>query len=230
MSSSFVDTNVPIAYVFLIGPKNSIAEKILSEEYDNVFCSENVLIEFDDRTLEKRMNLMSFYDKFTLHLSIKNTNKISYSYMLNFADNEEYGDVKEKEDVIESISMFWNHYHPHESIMPKVLMIEYINQLRNELEFGVCDWINFCKEKLINIDEGIHERINQYKNPNDLFDKLYSCGMHDEDIEISLDAHDYSLTLNCQMDFVTFDKKCFKCVSKENLCFNEIRCYKDYEN
>ena len=53
---------------------------------------------------------------------------------------------------------------------------------------------------------------------------------YEEDIEITLDAYDYSLTLDCQLDFITFDKKCFNCISNENMCFNKVKCYKNYEN
>lgn len=173
---------------------------------------------------------MNFYDKFALYLSNLNINQISYNHMMDFAENEGYGDWKEKRDIIDSISMFWTYYSPYASVIPKTLMVEYVNQLRNELEFGFSDRIDFCEDTLTNIDDGLHVRTNHYKNSGDLFDKLDSCGMHEEDIEISLDAYDYSLILNCQIDFITFDKECFNCVSRENMCFNKVKCYKNYGN
>ena len=228
MVSSFIDTNVLIAYVFLIEPKNKIAKYILSEEYDNIYGSENVFLEFDDRTFEKRESLLNFYENFILYLSDYTKNYISRKHMLEYVENLDFSDEKEYNEILQSISLFWNHYSPQDSSIPVDLMVEYINRLRNELEFGVCDKIDFCKSCIINIDD-FHKRVNHYKNSDGLFEKLYSCGMHKEDIEICLDAYDYNLTLNHPMDFITFDKKYYKCVSRENLGFNNVKCYKDYE-
>ena len=230
MSSSFVDTNIVIAYVFLLEPKNKIAEYILTQEYDNIYCSDNVFNEFNDRSFEKKENLLSFYENFMLYLSDYNKKYISKKHMEEYAENLDFSDEKEYNDVLESISLFWKKYSPNSSSIPVVLMVEYINQLRNELEFGVFDRIDFCENLMINIDDNVHSRVNHYKNPGDLFEKLYSCGMHKKDIEISLDAYDFNLTLNHPLDFITFDKICYKCVLNENLSFNKVKCYEDYKN
>ena len=45
---SFLDTNIPLAYVFSIEPMNTIAKKIF-QHYDKTFWSDNVRIEFNHR-------------------------------------------------------------------------------------------------------------------------------------------------------------------------------------
>ena len=58
---SFLDTNVPLAYVFSIEPKNTIAKKIF-KLYDKYFWSNNVRQEFEHRFNQKHTTLFSFFN------------------------------------------------------------------------------------------------------------------------------------------------------------------------
>ena len=64
---SFVDTNIPIAYVFSIDPHNKRAISVY-ENYDNIFWSNKVYMEFSDRCFEKLNNLLEFYQTFEFDL------------------------------------------------------------------------------------------------------------------------------------------------------------------
>ena len=74
---AFNDTNVPIAYVFLFEPQCVMARHIICDEYDDVYWSENVVDEFQDRVGEKQENLLRFYEK--LEIELYSYRKFEYS-------------------------------------------------------------------------------------------------------------------------------------------------------
>lgn len=222
---AFTDTNVPISYVFLFEPKNKIADYILSNEYDTVYWSGKVVTEFQNRTIEKKDNLLDFFDE--LQLELYDYRKLYYrlSQLEDFAKNFSYTDSKHEEDVTQSISLFWNYYFSHSNKCVIENMIESVRDFRTYLNTIVFDRMDFCEDSYVLTDDS-HKRSKKYPNLYSLLDSYDD--VHDEDIQIALDAHDFSKTLKNPLDFITFDKKFYYALVNTNLNFNKVKSSKDY--
>lgn len=69
--------------------------------------------------------------------------------------------------------------------------------------------------------------MDEYK---DIFEELLSFNMQKNDANIILDAHDFSLSIGNQLDFITFDNNCFKGAYSLNLAFNEVKGLNNYKH
>ena len=95
---SFLDTNVPLAYVFSIEPMNTIAKKIF-EEYDKYFWSNNVRIEFSHRFNQKQTTLSSFFNDLQYNVENSHTTYFKKHEMMQFAYNWNYDSEKQRKDA-----------------------------------------------------------------------------------------------------------------------------------
>lgn len=104
----FYDTNIPLAYVFSIEP-NHKKSKYIFNEYDEVYWSQIVKIEFNNRFDKKFQSLIEFYQM--LYFEFKNSikNFIIFTDIKFYLKNKKY-ESKEEEDLFESLSLFWNYY------------------------------------------------------------------------------------------------------------------------
>ena len=223
---SFNDTNVSIAYVFLFEPQNEIAKHIICKEYDEVYWSSNVVNEFQNRVVEKKDYLLSFFDK--LQMELYDYSKLYYSFkqLEDFAKNFSYDDAKHENDVMMSLKPFWNYYFQHSTESVTENMTESIRDFRIFLNTIVFERMDFCEDSYVLTDD-IHKRTNEYSKLYALLDSYED--VHDEDIQIALDAHDFSKTLVNPLDFITFDEIFRKAVLKYNLFFNKVKGIKDYD-
>lgn len=222
---AFNDTNVPVAYVFLFEPQCVMARHIICDEYDEVYWSENVVDEFQDRVGEKQVNLLRFYEKLEIELYSYRKFEYSLRQLEKFAENFSYTDARQEKDVLESIKQFWNYYFQHSNKCVIENMIDSVKDFNTFLQTVVFDRMDFCENSHIITDE-LHKRTEQYPK---LYNLLKKNGVHNEDRIIALDAHDFSKTLDNPLDFITFDRTCCNGVSKSNLHFNKVKGLKDYD-
>ena len=223
---SFIDTNVSISYVFLFEPHCKYAEYIFNEEYSKIYWSNNVCLEFENRVIEKRNKLLNFYNN--LMVEVNNYNKMYYSLnqLKDFANDFNYQNNKEKNDVLSSVDMFWNYYSPFSDSMVIDAMIDSVRHFHDSISRCIFERKDFCENLLVNIND-FYRRTENY---SELFGLLSDNGVHDEDIQIILDAYDFSKTLQTPLDFITFNRDCCTGASDSSLNFNEIKCLDYYDN
>lgn len=223
---AFNDTNVSIAYVFLFEPQSRIAEHIICKEYDEIYWSCKVVDEFQNRVVEKKDYVLSFFDKLQIELYDYRKLYFKFTQLEDYAKNFSYDDAKHEKDVMESLKPFWNYYFQHSTECVIENMIESLSDFRIILKTVVFDRMNFCEESYTLTDD-VHKRTGKYHKLHSLLDSYDN--IHGEDIQIALDAHDFSKSLDTPLDFITFDEDFCKGVFKANLCFNKVKCLKDYD-
>lgn len=215
---TFLDTNVPIAYLFLFEPSNSYSEKIF-EEYDDIYWSSNVINEFNNRVSEKQEYILEFYYDLDIYLN-EISELINIGMIFSYLKNNDYG--KKENDIKSSFKYFWNSYFPYEEYIPISHMKEALKDFRRELSNKLHQRRNFINSYLILPQERTYSYFNIKKN-------LKNLDLHNSDIEIILDGHDVGLNLDNPLDFITFDKLCGKGANMESLSFNKVKTHKDYE-
>ena len=223
---SFNDTNVPIAYVFLFEPQNEIAKHIICKEYCEVYWSSNVVDEFQNRVVEKKDYLLSFFDKLQIELYAHSKLYYSFKQLEDFAKNFSYEDAKHERDVMMSLKPFWNYYFQHSTESMTENMTEPVRDFRIFLKTIIFERMDFCEDSYV-LSDNIHKRTDEYSKLYALLDSYDE--VHDEDIQIVLDAHDFSKTLDNPLDFITFDENFHEAVLKSNLSFNKVKGLKDYD-
>lgn len=217
---SFVDTNIPIAYVFSIDPHNKRAIKIY-KTYDKIYWSKRVYDEFNNRCNEKLENLLEFYDDFVFNLDNWPEMFISKYDLIKYLKNQNY-DYKKSKDVENSFDPVLDIYIQSFSYIDVENMKEGLNLFINDLNSSIYSKIKECETLLVCTPP----RKKFYKK---LFKLLLEEGIHRSDACIVLDAHDYNLKSDEKIDFITFDKDFFNgvCNIKE-FSFNKIKGKNNY--
>ncbi|RAP54706.1 MAG: hypothetical protein BZ137_00715 [Methanosphaera sp. rholeuAM130] len=129
--------------------------------------------------------------------------------------NAKYHDIKV------TINNFWQKY----SLGDLVLKTELLNAIHSYLnDFNIESYnrrntwlnkVNLSKKRADN-----YESINQ---------ELLALGVHEPDNQVILDAHDYNLNMEKAVDFITFDKLCYRSVlSVTELMFNDVKTDTDF--
>ena len=161
-------------------------------------------------------------------VEVNNYNKMYYSLnqLKDFTNDFNYQNNKEKNDVLSSIDLFWKYYSPYSDKMIIDSMIESVRHFHDIISVAIFQRKNYCENLLININD-FCTRTNDYFELSDL---LNDNKVHDEDIQIILDAHDFSKTLQTPLDFITFDRDCCTGASDYSFNFNEVKCLDFYHN
>ena len=215
---SFLDTNIPLAYVFSIEPNNTIAEKIF-ERYEKYFWSDNVRIEFDHRFDQKQTALSSFFNEFQYNVEKSYTEYFTKGKMINFAKNWDYASEKQKNDIFRAINDFWKKYLPYNSKPSKI-------ELENILEEFLMDLNSRIYEKAEDVHKIFNPEIVRTKEYPKIFKELTKLKMDKCDKLIVLDAHDFGIAH--PLDFITFDNLCLKGASIDCLSFNNVLGKSDF--
>ena len=216
--NSFVDTNVSIAYSFLIDPLNNHSRNAFSE-YANIFWSELVKKEFNKVFISKKEVLVRFYKK------LLNDLKQGNIFNLTFDDLEKYvkqGNYRKKDfnQIKGSLYSFFFIY-VDETFPSADLLENAINLCLRDLRIMVYT----KKAELENNLKLTSKRHDTYSN---LKNKLRKNGVHYPDNEIILDAHDYNLKTSYDLDFVTFDKKCYNGAKLSDFSFHGVKYKWDF--
>lgn len=219
MNKVFFDTNILIAYVFLINSFHDVSENVFNE-YSEYFYSNFVRKEFDNRFAKKQINLKKFFQD--LKISFKDSNSELYTIddLKKYAKNNYSG--KLLDDAENSINSFWKEYLGIESQIPFVKM-------RNAIEFSLKDvslTSNSLKDNLDNMMQLTPDRTKSYSSIEKM---LEFEGVGSNDRIVILDGHDFACNNSKLVDFVTFDLDCYNGAKNvKKLCFNSIRCKKDF--
>lgn len=209
---SFLDTNVPLAYVFSIEPLNTIAKKVF-EEYDKYFWSDNVRIEFNHRFNQKQTTLSSFFNDLQYTVEKSHNTHFTRHEIIKFARNHDHDSEKQQKDIIQATKNFWNIYLPYNSRPEKM-------ELENKLRDFLMDLNNITYQKAINVPKLFNQEIVRTKDYHKIFDKLKKFRMGKCDKKIVIDAHDFGI--NHPIDFITFDDGCKEGASIKELSFNNV--------
>ena len=217
--NAFVDTNIPIAYTFLIDPLNYKSVSVFNK-YKNFYWSNCVKSEFNKVFREKRKILIKFYKGLLLYLKKEFSNYYSfndlkkYLYNKNFT-KKEYGKIKS------SLSNFWENY-VKESYPTLENMDSSINDCLNDLN-------NSIRNRRKNWENKVKLTPKRTESYDSLNSKLNKLNVHYPDDKIVLDAHDYNLRTNFGLDFITFDHGCCSGTSKiSDFSFNAVKCKQDF--
>lgn len=209
---SFLDTNVPLAYVFSIEPNNTIAKKVFGM-YDKFFWSDNVRGEFDHRYNQKQTTLSSFFNDFQYHVEKSNNTYFTKGKMMSFAHNWYCTSDKQKKDILQAANNFWQKYLPYNTRPDKM-------ELENKLMEFLMDLNSRTSTKADNIPNLFDQEITRTKEYPKLFAEFTKLKMDKCDKEIVLDAHDFGI--NHPIDFITFDDLCKTGASLEGLSFKKV--------
>lgn len=209
---SFLDTNIPLAYVFSIEPMNTIAEKIF-QHYDKTFWSDNVRIEFNHRFNQKQTTLSSFFNE--LHYNVEKSHNTYFTRhdIMQFAYDHDYDSEKQQKDIIQATKNFWNIYFPYNRRPEKM-------ELETTLREFLMDLNSRTYQKVNNIPKLFHHEIVRKKDYPQIFAKFKKFKMGKCDKKIVIDAHDFGI--NHPIDFITFDEGCKEGASIDGLSFNNV--------
>lgn len=218
--NSFVDTNVSIAYLFLIDPFNKKSENVF-KEYDNIFWSNNVKKEFETVFKNKLHILSLFYNNLKRDLKQMGHVIFSFENLIKYVDKDKRYTLKEKYNIKSTLSSFWDFY-VNNQFSEIIEVINAVNNCLTDLSFLIyerkSEW--YEKIKLTPLRTKIYEFLHK---------KLIDLNVHFPDDCIILDAHDFNLKIDDNLDFITFDTKFYNSINMiEEFSFNKIKCKEDY--
>jgi len=217
--NSFVDTNVSIAYMFSIDPLNNKSISVFSE-YEYIFWSKLVKKECKQVFKNKKKILVRFYKDLVNYLKPENFHDFSFEDLKKYV-LEKYPKGKKREQILSSLSKFWNNY-VNESFPTYDSFIQSTNNCLNDLKSLLYSRKEKWEENTL-LTEDRQEKYPELKK------KLKSLKVHSPDDEIVLDAHDFNLRNNFLLDFITFDQDCYKGVFQiKEFHFNKVKGKYDY--
>ncbi len=219
---SFVDTNIPIAYVFSIDPHNKKSEFIF-DNYDAIYWSKNVYDEFSLRCDEKLCNLIEFYEDFEYDLENWPKEVVRKKDMIKYLNGKNYEDEKFYKDIKSSFDPILDRYVESIDFVNVEVMLNGIHLFIDDLKANIYNKIDNCE---------ITCKCTPYRKNK--YGSLYNAllkkpNVHESDVIIVLDAHDYNLGLKEKIDFITFDKGFYNAVFQfREFSFNKILGIHDF--
>ena len=216
---SFVDTNVPIAYIFSLDPLNHKSLTVF-KEYDKIYWSKLVKNEYENVFKDKKRSLIMFYNDLANCLKEENFHDFSLNDLRTYV-MKNYSPSKRRKQILSSLEMFWDNY-VDERFPTYNFFVEAIHDCLDDLRILTYS----KKEKWEDNTSLTCDRVEEYM---DLKNQLKSLKVHYPDDDIVLDAHDFNLRNDFLLDFITFDMVCYEGVSQvEEFQFNKIKGKYDY--
>ena len=206
----FVDTNVPIAFIFRIDPLNHYANSVF-KFYDSIFWSHRVKNECE-KVFDQKLNLLNVFYKNLLKDLNNNlfnelhSNEFSFENLIGYLKKKEHN-KKQFKNIESSLNIFWDKY-VNETFPSFENFKTAITLCLQDLKFQSFKRKKYWKKNVIYTEK----RIEKYDHLRLI---LQNLGVHHPDDEIILDAHDYNLKTSFNLDFVTFDKKCYNYLHKQ---------------
>lgn len=219
MNTAFLDTNVLIAWIFLI---NSFHPKSVDvfNSYSQFFWSFSVVKEFEKKFNVKSKNLIRFFLDLQKFLENPEKDLYSLSDLIDFAN--ERCSKQLLNEVKSSVKPFWSEYLGIQSRIPFFDMKNAIDFCLNDLLLN----LDINKRSIEEIMQLSPQRSNDYSQIDAM---LESFGVHEEDRKIILDGHDFACFSSQPVDFVTFDDYCFNGAKNiDLLCFNSVKGKYDF--
>ena len=217
--NAFLDTNVPIAYVFQFN-SHHVKSKEIVKVYSQLFWSNFVKKEFEKRFSEKHEDLSLFFNDLDKYLENPLQEFYSISDLVDFA-RQNY-DVDMRNDSISSINQFWDMYFKFQTQIPFFKMKNAIEDSLNDLSLN----LNSNKLHFQSIMQLTPQRTKDYPQ----IEKMLKLeGVHENDRTVILDGHDFACNIKSPVDFVSFDDDCFKGASNvKSLCFHSVKGRDDF--
>lgn len=217
--NAFVDTNVPIAYTFLIDPFNYKSISVF-KKYKNIYWSKCVKTEFNKLFRKKRTILIKFYKGLLLDLKKEESNTYSFANLKKYLNSKNFS--KYEYDKIESsLNNFWNNY-----VNDRWPTLE---NMASSIEACLIDLNISIRTRRKDWEDNIKPTPERTESYGSLHSKLNSFNVHNPDDIIILDAHDFNLNSTFALDFITFDKGCCRGASEINdFSFNAVKCMGDF--
>lgn len=219
MNTAFLDTNIIIAWIFLI---NSFHPKSVNvfNSYSQLFWSSSVIAELEKKFNIKSKNLLRFFLDLQKFLENPEKDLYSLSDLIDFAN--EHCSKQLLDEVKSSIEPFWSEYLGIQSRIPFFDMKNAIDFCLNDLQLN----LDINKRSIEEIMQLSPQRNEDYPQIDAI---LESFGVHEEDRKIILDGHDFACFSSQPVDFVTFDDDCFKGAKNiDLLCFNSVKGKYDF--
>ncbi len=216
--NSFIDTNVSIAYTFFIDPFYRNARNVF-KKYALLFWSIFVKGEFNDAYFSKKEVLTQFYKKVLDELMEGNITDFSFKELNGYLKRQGYI-ANEYKQIKSSLSSFWDRYVKESFPSLHSLVQAIISCL---IDLMIVSYTR--KTDLENCIILTEERTEEYP---DLKRKLIKNGVHPEDAEVILDAHDHNLKTSYDLDFVSFDRDCYNGARLSDFSFHDVKYKWDF--
>lgn len=214
MKKAFLDTNILIAWIFLINSLHNKSERVF-ELYSEFFWSTYVKKEFEEAYKDKYKNLFKLFFDLQKYFEFPEKEFYRFFDLKNYAiENIPEGKL---DNAISSFKQFWEEYFGIQSQISYFNMKTAIMDCLKDLTINT----NNNKQLLVNMMQLTHQRVNPYSVIDAM---LESKGVHKKDRIVTLDGHDFSCFSNDSIDFVTFDDDCYNGAKNvEILCFSSIK-------
>ena len=216
--NSFIDTNVSIAYTFLIDPLNHNSSNLF-KKYVLIFWSYFVKWEFDKVFISKKGVLVKFYKKLWGDLKKNNFIGFTLSDLKRYVKEGNYI-KKDYKQIESSLSSFWEKYV--DESFPS------LSSLETAIILCLMDLMIVSYTRKNDLENRVlfaDERIEEYPS---LKNQLSLNGLHPSDIKVILDAHDHNLKTSYDLDFITFDKDCYDCAKANDFSFHDVKYKWDF--
>ena len=220
MKKAFLDTNIIIAWIFLINSFHNKSEKVF-EFYSEFFWSNHVKKEFEEVYKEKYKNISKLSLNLQKYFECPEKEFYYFFDLKNYAI-ENISEIK-LDNAISSFKQFWDEYFGIQSQISSFHMKTAIAACLKDLTINT----NNDKQLLGNMMQLTPQRTNSYSAIDAM---LESEGVHEMDRNITLDGHDFACFSSDPIDFVTFDDDCYNGAKNvEILCFNSIKGKCDFK-
>ena len=217
----FLDTNVELGYVFCTDPWNTPAI-IVFDSNDKLHYSDNV-----DKEFQKNLSIFlrqqrDFFYSVAEELGYLGLRNIGYNEFNSIGLSVEFNDFAENKKE-SCLKLLWDiaNKKKKDKIEVKGLVRKIMRFHRNFEHFLLKRKTAFERKVMF------HKRDDDYI---EIFEELKNLGIHEEDNNIILDAHDLATTQSLNLDFVTSDNAVHKLpqqVSKLNI--NEFLHLRDFK-
>lgn len=214
----FLDTNVGIGYIFCNDPWHDLSVKVFTKS-DNLHYSVNVVEELNRKynsiLTEQKQFFYSMRDE--LEMLINPFKKLSFEDLKSIGLSVNLTRDFDSNKKINILNVFWQYCLKKYDESNKIGIKYVIRSIKN--------WL-FSFERLV-LDRNLEfnrvvicskKRIEEYSS---IYEELCNVGVHDEDRDIVLDAHDLACDEYIKLFFVSSDKKLCnraKKVKSLNIC------------
>lgn len=219
----FLDTGVLIGNVFSLDPLHEYSIKVFYPKA-NFYFSNHVKDEFEKKFFEKKSSYIDFFRELKFYLKdLEKSEEIYGGSLINinklypFIDSRDKTKSFDKQNMKLAINEFWidSNFNDNPTLQE---IYSSLNTFNNEFSYKTLNKKREMCEFLIKVPnfKKQHIPIENFIQENDL--------LHDNDILILLDAHEYALNnKNLALKFITWDKDFFNAVDK--LIKNKLSCF-----
>ena len=203
----FLDTNVELGYVFCTDPWNTPAVTVFDSN-DKLHYSRNVDKEFRKNFAKFLKEQKHFFYRISdelEYLGLKNVNYNTFESIGLSVDLIHDFAVNKKESFLKKL---WDIANKNKKDNIKV------KNLVRDIRIFARNFEKFIFDRKINFEKKVVMCLKRVKKYSKIFKRLAALGIHEEDIDIVLDAHDLACRESLFLNFVTSDNDVYRLSSK----------------